>query len=310
MSCAACASRVEKALSAVPGVASATVNFALARADVTFDPSTVAHGRPRRSDPGRRLWRRNHPGQSRYRRHDLRQLRGPRGSGVAGRTRRRLGGGEPGHGAGRRGSVRPAFGHRPSRRRGAKGGLRRHAQNRRRRRPPRPGSRPRGRAAKGRPSRPVRLVRFGGSHLAAGGADGGHGGRPSDVSAALCRTRAGHPGAVLGGGAVLSRRVGRHQGTLGQHGSAGGDGNQRRLSVQPRHADAAGRRGGGTSLFRGRGRDHHPGARRQVAGNPGETGHHRRHPRADGAPAGNRAGGARRRRRPRSPSPMWSGATW
>ncbi len=42
MSCAACASRVEKALSAVPGVASATVNFALARADVTFDPSTVA----------------------------------------------------------------------------------------------------------------------------------------------------------------------------------------------------------------------------------------------------------------------------
>ncbi len=42
MSCAACASRVEKALNAVPGVASATVNFALARAGVTFDPDRVS----------------------------------------------------------------------------------------------------------------------------------------------------------------------------------------------------------------------------------------------------------------------------
>ncbi len=41
MSCAACASRVERALNAVPGVASATVNFALARADVAFDPHRV-----------------------------------------------------------------------------------------------------------------------------------------------------------------------------------------------------------------------------------------------------------------------------
>lgn len=42
MSCAGCASRVEKALNAVPGVASATVNFALARAAVTYDPDRVA----------------------------------------------------------------------------------------------------------------------------------------------------------------------------------------------------------------------------------------------------------------------------
>ncbi len=42
MSCAACASRVEKALNAVPGVASATVNFALNRAGVTFDPDRVS----------------------------------------------------------------------------------------------------------------------------------------------------------------------------------------------------------------------------------------------------------------------------
>jgi len=41
MSCAGCASRVEKALNAVPGVASATVNFALARAAVTYDPDRV-----------------------------------------------------------------------------------------------------------------------------------------------------------------------------------------------------------------------------------------------------------------------------
>ncbi|MGB0560454.1 MAG: heavy metal translocating P-type ATPase [Spirulinaceae cyanobacterium] len=38
MSCAACATTIEKAISGVPGVEDCTVNFAIARATVTFDP--------------------------------------------------------------------------------------------------------------------------------------------------------------------------------------------------------------------------------------------------------------------------------
>lgn len=41
MHCAACANRIEKALTAVPGVSSAGVNFATARATVHFDPASV-----------------------------------------------------------------------------------------------------------------------------------------------------------------------------------------------------------------------------------------------------------------------------
>ncbi len=41
MSCASCAARIEKALAETPGVAEAAVNFALAQAAVTYDP-TVA----------------------------------------------------------------------------------------------------------------------------------------------------------------------------------------------------------------------------------------------------------------------------
>jgi Cu+-exporting ATPase len=44
MSCAACAARVEKALSGVPGVASAAVNFATERAQVSYDPARASVG--------------------------------------------------------------------------------------------------------------------------------------------------------------------------------------------------------------------------------------------------------------------------
>ncbi|MEO7387267.1 MAG: heavy metal translocating P-type ATPase [Gammaproteobacteria bacterium] len=42
MTCGACATRLEKALGLVPGVDSAAVNFAVERADVTYDPATLA----------------------------------------------------------------------------------------------------------------------------------------------------------------------------------------------------------------------------------------------------------------------------
>lgn len=42
MSCAACASRVEKGLAKMPGVSQAAVNFALERATVTYDPQQVS----------------------------------------------------------------------------------------------------------------------------------------------------------------------------------------------------------------------------------------------------------------------------
>ena len=42
MTCSACATRLEKALGLVPGVDSATVNFAVERADVTYDPARLA----------------------------------------------------------------------------------------------------------------------------------------------------------------------------------------------------------------------------------------------------------------------------
>jgi Cu+-exporting ATPase len=44
MSCASCAVRIEKALDARPGVASAAVNYASKRATVTFDPHAVHRG--------------------------------------------------------------------------------------------------------------------------------------------------------------------------------------------------------------------------------------------------------------------------
>src|SRR5438552_5625318 len=43
MNCASCAARVEKALNGVPGVQSASVNFATATATVRYDPSRVTH---------------------------------------------------------------------------------------------------------------------------------------------------------------------------------------------------------------------------------------------------------------------------
>ncbi|MBL8200155.1 MAG: copper-translocating P-type ATPase [Chromatiales bacterium] len=42
MTCSACATRLEKALGLVTGVDSAAVNFAVERADVTYDPATLA----------------------------------------------------------------------------------------------------------------------------------------------------------------------------------------------------------------------------------------------------------------------------
>ena len=50
MSCASCAARIEKALTAVPGVDRCTVNFATEIATVHFDPATYwarAHSEPR-----------------------------------------------------------------------------------------------------------------------------------------------------------------------------------------------------------------------------------------------------------------------
>jgi len=44
MSCASCATRIEKVLDAQPGVATAAVNFASKRATVTFDPHAVHRG--------------------------------------------------------------------------------------------------------------------------------------------------------------------------------------------------------------------------------------------------------------------------
>lgn len=41
MTCSACATRLEKALAQVPGISEAAVNFALERADVSFDPATT-----------------------------------------------------------------------------------------------------------------------------------------------------------------------------------------------------------------------------------------------------------------------------
>ncbi len=43
MTCAACASRIEKGLSKIDGVTSAHVNFALEKATVTYNPATVTH---------------------------------------------------------------------------------------------------------------------------------------------------------------------------------------------------------------------------------------------------------------------------
>ena len=42
MTCGACATRLEKALGLVPGVASAAVNFAVERADINYDPARLA----------------------------------------------------------------------------------------------------------------------------------------------------------------------------------------------------------------------------------------------------------------------------
>ncbi len=41
MTCAACANRIEKGLNKVEGVSSANVNFALEKANVTYDPAKV-----------------------------------------------------------------------------------------------------------------------------------------------------------------------------------------------------------------------------------------------------------------------------
>jgi len=49
MSCASCATRIEKALDAQPGVETAAVNFASRRATVTFDPHAVHRGELRQA---------------------------------------------------------------------------------------------------------------------------------------------------------------------------------------------------------------------------------------------------------------------
>ena len=54
MSCAACASRIERTLNSLEGV-EATVNYATEQATVRFDPVKVAPGRSRRRGRGRRL---------------------------------------------------------------------------------------------------------------------------------------------------------------------------------------------------------------------------------------------------------------
>ncbi len=62
MTCAACARRVEKALSGTAGVRAANVNFATEKATVEYDPDSVGPeklvGRSRMSDTGSRFARR------------------------------------------------------------------------------------------------------------------------------------------------------------------------------------------------------------------------------------------------------------
>lgn len=43
MSCAACASRIEKGLNRIDGVAQANVNLALEQASISYDPKQVEH---------------------------------------------------------------------------------------------------------------------------------------------------------------------------------------------------------------------------------------------------------------------------
>ena len=58
MTCASCATRIEKRLNKLDGVA-ATVNFASEHAAVAFDPAQVSVERPDRHNRGRRLPRRH-----------------------------------------------------------------------------------------------------------------------------------------------------------------------------------------------------------------------------------------------------------
>ena len=238
MSCAACASRVERALNAVPGVASATVNFALARADVTFDPDHVATDAladaVRTAGYGVETTRvgldiggmtcANCAGRVET------ALRGVPGVAAAevnlAMERADVDLSDPHLDTARLVGAVEKVGYKATPRTGDAEARRAQEQARDRR------------AAKGPTSRSVGAFCGRRPDPAAGGADGGDGDRRAHAAAALRRTGAGHPCAVLGRSAVLSRRLGRPQGPLGQHGPAGGHGHQRRLPVQPRHADA------------------------------------------------------------------------
>ena len=95
MTCASCVARVERAIAAVPGVTSASVNLATERADVRFDGRADV-GAVAEAIAQAGLRDRNRAARAFDRGHDLRLLRGPHRARL-GRGSRRAGGlGEPG----------------------------------------------------------------------------------------------------------------------------------------------------------------------------------------------------------------------
>ncbi|MBI3024528.1 MAG: heavy-metal-associated domain-containing protein, partial [Candidatus Tectomicrobia bacterium] len=111
MTCASCAARIEKQLSGLEGVVSASVNLATERATVAYDARKLspARRRPeieprpdRRAHRGDGLHRPRDPGGAVDRRDDVRLLRGPDREGPERRGGSDFGLGEPRHRAGAR----------------------------------------------------------------------------------------------------------------------------------------------------------------------------------------------------------------
>ena len=74
MTCANCASTVERSLKKAEGVSDAVVNFATEQATVSFDPTSAQACRPGAAGGGCRLRRRDGQGRIADHRNDLRQL--------------------------------------------------------------------------------------------------------------------------------------------------------------------------------------------------------------------------------------------
>ena len=75
MTCANCASNIERALRKVEGVQKVNVNFAAEEASLSYDDASVKPDWARQKDPGCRIWCCNRlPGDPHYG-DDVRQLR-------------------------------------------------------------------------------------------------------------------------------------------------------------------------------------------------------------------------------------------